>query len=342
MTLTAEDYARYIQGARYNSQQTYRPREWVVLGLLALATMAVWIGPEKSRKSCFALLRAMHIACGKDYDNFAVPQARPVVFFSAEDPSEELHLRYNEMLHQFSSAEQGLIQQNLALIKGRGMFVDKGLNIQASNSEFWEEFARQYPAEVYFLDALEMFHSGSNNDQMRDTLIRLRHYLGPKNCLTILHHTRKKDDREIGGKKPVWLRKVGVRSWSDKALGAGAFKRLADVIIARKFRQVLDANGVVQEESTDFAAYGKIIDDVPLLAYEDGFTPFSYSLVRKLSVALANSLQKLQNLGGPWVSKNAAAAATGLSRSQGNVHIRELLWKGYLRENQNSQIELVP
>jgi hypothetical protein len=143
MTLTAEDYAPYIKGARYDSQQTYRPREWVVLGLLALATMNVWIDPEKSRKSSFALLRAMHISCGKDYDNFAVPQARTVVFLSAEDPSEELHLRYNEMLQQFSSAEQGLIQQNLALIKGRGMFVNKGLNIQASNSEFWEEFARQ-------------------------------------------------------------------------------------------------------------------------------------------------------------------------------------------------------
>jgi hypothetical protein len=187
-----------------------------------------------------------------------------------------------------------------------------------------------------------MFHSGSNNDQMRDTLIRLRHYLGPKNCLTILHHTRKKDDREIGAKEPVWLRKVGVRAWSDKALGAGAIKRLADVIICQEFRQVLDKNGVVQEESTDFAAYGKIIEDVPLLTYEDGATPFSYSLVRNLTFALYTSLLKLQNLEGPWVSKNAAATATGLSRSQGNVHVREPLWKGYLRENQNSQIELVP
>lgn len=336
------DYAPCIQSARYDSKQTHHAREWVMTNLLALGTMNVWIGPEKSRKSCFALLRAMHIACGKDHDNFTVLKPRTVVFFSAEDPSEELDIRYKAMLAQFSATEQSLIQQNLAVIKGRELFVNKGINIEARNREFWEEFARQYPAEVYFLDALEMFHSGNNNDQMRDTLLKLRSRLGAKNCLVILHHTRKKEDKEIGAKEPVWLRRVGVRAWSDKALGAGALKRLADVIMCQEFRQVRDKDGEVLEESTDFASYGKIIEDIPLLTYEDDTTPFSYRLIRKLSAAVNASLDTLRKAGGPWSSKNAAATATGLSRSQGNVHVRELLCKGYLREKQSGEIQIVP
>jgi len=338
MSPTAEDYKRQIKAARYNSQQTYLARQWVAEDLLAMGTMNGWIGPEKSRKSCFGLRLAMHIACGKDYDGFTVPKTRTVVFLSAEDPSEELAVRHRALLAQFSPGEQALIQQNLALIKGRELFVNKGMNIEAGNKQFWEEFARQYPAGVYFLDALEMFHSGNNNDQMRNTLGKLRIYLGSKNCLVILHHTRKREDKEIAAQHPLWLRKVGVRAWSDKVNGAGAFKRLADVIICQEFRQVRNADGEVVEESTDFAAFGKIIEDVPLLTYEDEALPFSYRLVRDLSPAVSASLNKLRKTGGPWPSKNAAATATGLSRSYGNIHVRELLRKGWLREEQNGEI----
>jgi hypothetical protein len=305
-----------------------------------MGTMNTWIGPEKSRKSCFALRQAMHIACGKDHDGFIVPNARTVVYLSAEDPSDELDLRYKSMLGQFSSQERALIEKNLTLIKGREMFVSKGLNIDAKNEAFWTAFAAEYPAEVYFLDALQMFHSGSNNDQMRDTLLKLRSYLGPKNCLVILHHTRKKDDREIGGRQPVWLRKVGVRAWSDKANGAGAFKRIADVIICQEFRQVRNADGEVVDETTDFAAYGKMIEDIPLLTYEDDGS-YSYRLVRELSTGVSASLDKLRKAGGPWASKNAAGHALGLSRSQGNVHIRELIRKGWLRGLEDGSVELV-
>jgi hypothetical protein len=80
----------------------------------------------------------------------------------------------------------------------------------------------------------------------------------------------------------------------------------------------------------------------PLLAYEDDVQPFSYKLVRKLSKAANASLEKLRSSGGPWASKNAAATATGLSRSQGNIHVRELLGKGWIKEGTDGQIELVP
>lgn len=338
MSPTSVNYAAYIQAARYNSQQTYPARDWVVNDLFAMGMMNVWIGPEKSRKSSFALLLAMHLAAGKDFFGFVIPRPRTVVFFSAEDPSEELDLRYKGMLRQFSPQEQALIQQNLAVIKGREQFVNKGLYIGADGKEFWDEFVQQYPGAMYILDALQMFHSGNSNDEMRGTMLKLRHHCGPQNCLLILHHTRKREDREIGARTPVLLRNVGARLWSDKALGAGAFKRLADTIICQEWVQQRDGDQVT-DEWTDFAAFGKSIVDVPLLTFRD-VNNYSYSLVRDLNPAVHESLEKLKNAGGPWPSKNAAAKVLGISRTQANLHVRELLRKGWLREA-GQNVELV-
>ncbi len=331
-----------VAGARYSPQQTYAARVWVVEDVFALGTMNGWLGPEKAHKSLLALLLAMHIASGKDFFGLPVPKARAVTYLDAENPPEEINLRYQAMLAQFSPQEKTLIGQNLAIVKGRDL-INQGVDLDVNNSRFWKWFAASYPAEVYFLDALQMFHSKNeiSNRDLKEVLLKLRAYCNPSACLIVLHHTRKREDREINRKKPVLLRRIGARIWSDKCLGAGVFKRLSDVIVCQE--RVEDRDGEeVTGETIDLAAFGRIIQDIPLLQLkpDDGY---SYTLVRRLGNHVKEALDKLVAAGGPWQSKNAAAnALLPVSRTQANAHVRELIRKGYLNEGKDGDVSLAP
>lgn len=329
-----------VAAARYNSSQKYAARQWVVEDMFALATMNGWLGPEKAHKSVLALLLAMHIACGKDFFGLHVPEARTVTYLDAENPGDEIDLRYQAMLLHFTPGEGTKIGQNLAIVKGREL-IDKGFDLDVNNSRFWQTFAASYNAEVYFLDALQMFHSRNDisNRDIKDVLLKLRGYCGPSACLIILHHTRKREDIEISRKKPVLLRRIGARIWSDKCLGAGVFKRLSDVIVCQE--RVEDRDGEeVTSETIDVGIFGRIIQDIPLfqLVPNQGY---SYTLVKTLAARVKDSLDKLVAAGGPWPSKNAAAKALLLSRSQANAHVRELIRKGYLSEGPGGSVSIV-
>jgi hypothetical protein len=328
-----------MAAARYNPANTYPKREWVIEGLAALGSMVGHIGPEKSQKSIIGLRKAMHVACGKDFFGFRVPKARLVVYFDAENPVEEIDLRYKVMLAHFSAQEQADIRKNLTIVRGREL-IHEGVDIEVGNASFWESFIKQYPAEVYILDAFQMFHSKNeiSNREIKKVLLDLRKYCGRASCLVIVHHTRKRDDR--GLRDPSWLRTIGVRPWSEKCLGAGVFKRLADVIICQELYEKREGGEVISW-TVDFAAFGRIIEDVPLLQFQtDG--DFWHNIVRKLSPAVQKSYEKLKDAGGPWPSKNAAATVLNhLSRSQANVHASQLIQKQYLRTRADGSVELV-
>jgi len=336
---TKPDIQVALKAACYKSDQTYAPREWVIKNLVGLQMLNVWIGPEKSRKSSFAMRFFMHVACGNSFDGFSVPRPRGVVYLSAEDPGIDLDVRYRAMLEEFTPSEQALIEKNFQLIKGRDEFISKGINIEHTNREFWRELPKMYPAEVYVLDALEMFCSGRTNESMRDALISLRNYCGPNNCLVILHHTRKRSEYETTKHKPILLRNIGVRVWSDKCLGAGAIKRIADTIMCQEYWEEKDTDGFIVDASTDLAAFGKSIEDIPLLTFKDEGV-YRYKLVRDLGTGASESLRTLREARGPWPSRNAAAKTLKLSRSQANLHVRELLQKGWLHANDDGSISL--
>ncbi len=329
-----------VATARYCSGQTYSPREWVIQDLFALGTMNGWLGPEKSHKSMVCLSVCMHIACGKDFFGLRVPEPRTVVYLDAENPADEIDLRYRAMLNTFTDKEQATIAANLTVVKGRDL-INQGIDLDVNNSRFWKSFAASYSAEVYFLDALQMFHSRSDisNKDIKEVLLKLRAHCGPSHCLVILHHTRKREDMEISRKQPVLLRRIGARIWSDKCLGAGVFKRLSDVIVCQE--RVEDRTGEeVTGETIDIAIFGRIIQDIPLLQLvpqED----YSYTIVRTLPPRVEESRRKLIAAGGPWKSKNAAARLLPLSRSQANAHIRELIRKGYLSEGSDGSLSLL-
>ncbi len=326
----ARQYARLA----YDPHQTYAQREWVADGLLARRSMHLWIGPEKQLKSMLALLLAMCIACGKAFFGFHVHKARRVVYFDAENPTEEIDLRYKGLLSRFTPEEQALIEQNLVIIRGRDQTYQETTDIEVSNTSFWEGLIRNYPAEVYILDALQTLHSANeiSNREMKNVVLKLRRYCGSESCLIILHHTRKRDDAEIARnrKNAPTLRRLGARRWSEKCLGAGALKRLVEVIICQELLEERDPDtDELTEWTVDFQAFGRIIPDTPLLQFKpDG--EYGFALVRALYGTKPYSLEKLREARGPWPSKNAAAKVLGLSRSQANIHIQELIQKQWL------------
>jgi hypothetical protein len=321
--------ATALEGARYDPAVSYAAREWIVEGLFSRLSLVGWLGPEKAQKSMMALRLAMHIASGRGWFGFNVPQARKVVYVDAENPSEEIDLRYKAMLLHFEADEQQLIETNLSIIKGREL-IDKQANIEVENSSFWKALVARYSAEVYILDAFQMFHSKNeiSNKEIKKVMLDLRHFCGPNNCLIILHHTRKREERGIQS-EPILMRNVGARIWSDRCLGAGVFKRLADVIICQELAVKKVPGLGIEDWTVDFAAFGRIIADVSLLEFrEDG--EYWHRLDTTLTPSLKESYDKLRAARGPWESKNAAAKVLGLSRSQGNVHISQLVQRQYL------------
>ncbi len=333
-----------LDRARYNSQDTYPKRGWVVEGIAALKALIMWAGPEKSWKSILALSLAMCIACGRTFYYFRIPKPRKVVYFDAEDPSEDIDARYKAKFAQFSPQQQALIEQNLTIVKGREL-VNAGVNIDASSKEFWQDFRRKYPAEVYILDALQMFYSASSpsNEALKRTLLDLRSHCGPENCPIVLHHTRKREDREINRKEPVRMRLVGPRIWSDKLLGGGVLKRLPDYILCQELAEERNERGEVTDATVDFSGFGRIGEDLPVLRFREGAGDYTLRLVQDLSPELEESLLDLRAASGPWQSKNAAAKALmpRLSRSQANRQVNVMILTGHLGRRQNGEVYLV-
>ncbi len=143
-------------------------------------------------------------------------------------------------------------------------------------------------------------------------------------------------------RKRVGLRHIGARPWSDKALGAGAPKRLSEVIICQELVEERHPDTYeIVECTVDFAAFGRIIPDTPLLQFKpSGDEEYGYTLVRELYGSKPDSLDKLRQARGPWPSKNAAAKVLGLGRSQANLHINELIRKQWLRLEPDGSVRL--
>jgi hypothetical protein len=119
------------------------------------------------------------------------------------------------------------------------------------------------------------------------------------------------------------------------------FKKFAEGIIAQERDEEKHEQGNVLSWSIDFQAYGRPIEDTPVLRFvEDGVTKYSRTLWRELAPSTKESLAKLQRVRGPWKSKNEAARVLGISRSQGNLHISELISKMYLTVSENEGVAL--
>ena len=147
--------------------------------------------------------------------------------------------------------------------------------------------------------------------------------------------------RKIDLNKAVYVPGAEVKRRSDKCYGGGVFKKFAEGIIGQERDEEKDEQGNVLSWSIDFQAYGRPIEDTPVLWFvEDGVTKYSRTLWRELAPSTKESLAKLQRVRGPWKSKNEAARVLGISRSQGNLHINELISKMYLTVSENEGVAL--
>jgi hypothetical protein len=346
LTKLPELYRHVVSGLSnmwFDPQTKIAKREWVLDGLFPKGTFVVWIGPEKSEKSLFGMRQAMCIACGKDWNGYHCVKPRTVSYLDSENAKEDLHERYHELLAEFSAEQKVLIQRNFNLVNGRDV-VAAGMSLDYTNESFWKKFVSDRPSEVFYLDCLYMFHgkSATDNEGLLKVLTKLRSYCGYEKCVIVAHHTRKRSDEEAA-RKNTSLRNIGVRVWSDKAYGGGVFKKYADVIISQERFEKRNGDGNVTESSIDWQAYGRMIQDTPMLSFEsDGEYRYRRHLVKNLSPGASAVLAEMRQKQGPWDSRHAVAKVlVSCSRSRAYDHLEELKIKGQILIGEDGRVQLV-
>lgn len=340
------DAAAHIDGFFYHPGDKIIPRVWIHEGFNALATKTIWIGPEKAEKSLFALRKAMHEACGADWFGYHSTGPIKVSYFDAENPVEDIDDRYKELLSEFSPEQQVLINENLRVFKGRAYLQTK-CSFDFENTSFWKDFAEKENKRgsvSYYFDCLYQFHykQAKDNEGLKDVIDSLHGYVGLQNAFTMMHHTHKEMNEDLGKQSKTALRFIGARSWSNKIYGGGHVKKMADIVACQERFEVREGSEV-QECFLDFAVFSRIAPDSPLLSFEDDIErKYKRNMVISLSAQANQVLYALADARGPWQSmyQAAKAVASVCSKRKAYERLKELVTKGYLLEGRDGCLVL--
>ena len=307
-------------------------------GIIPSGVYCLWLGAMKAEKSLFALRKAMHDACGRGWlncRNLAGPVK--VLYFDSENDSNEVDDRWDEMITEFSPREQKLIEQNLAIVKGKTLARDLKIAIEYENKALWQTLHERYPdARVVYLDCWYQLQNIKATDapKQKAALEAFEEYF-PGRTLFLLHHTGREESESLQKKKPVGLRELGANRWSNKVSQSVVVLKKAEIIICQEKRFEIDEEGVTSAEFIDFMVYSRNAQSTPLLSYEpvycDEDREYKYrrAQVVTLSTSAGSALTRLQK-SGPWPSAKAIAAELGGTGGRQYQVVRELQFKGYL------------
>lgn len=187
-------------------------------------------------------------------------------------------------------------------------------------------------------------HSAKSNELLKVAVMTIRQYLGYGKTVVLLHHTHKLADDKIGWRKNrTTSRNTGVRVWSDKVLGGGVFKRLADTIICQERQEKRDSSGEVEEWTIDLQAYGRLGEDSPLLSFApDGERKYMRHLVRDLSKGARSLLDAMRIQRGPWKSRHEASKCMLCATTTAYIYLAELRAKGHITIANDGSVHLGP
>jgi hypothetical protein len=314
------------------------PRDYHYDGLIPIPYFCLWAGAKKAEKSLFALRKAMHDACGKDwlsYQNLLGPME--VIYFDAENAPEDVHERFAEIITEFDESEQSLIRKNLHLVLGKKL-KNENISFEYTNTAFWKELTAAYPnARAVYLDCWYQLHDikPSDNEKLKKALESLKSYF--KNAvLHILHHTGAESTESLLKKNPMWLRFIGPDRWSNKIYGGKVLLKDAEIVICQEKYTPRDEQGLITDEKIDFMVYARNSESSPLISFENDYGndeteyKFRRRMIRTLDGYSTSMLARL-NGKGPWSSTTAIFKDTGMSRN-GRAYrtIADLVLKGYI------------
>ncbi len=337
--------ADVLAPSRYDFSAPVPGRVWDYADLIPRGTLCLWLGARKAEKSLFALRKAMHDACGKNWLNHrnCVGAVR-VLYFDAENDKADVDDRFREIIAEFTPGEQELIQRNLVLRIGKEIKRAK-VDFEVWNRELFEFLKRDAgDPQVVYLDCWYQLQSIKpvDNEEQKKALEMFEEYF-PNTTIFLLHHTGRESQESLVRKTPACLRVIGAERWSNKSAGGNVLTKKAEVILCQEKYVERDDEGIEGDWFIDFQVYARATAGSILYSFEpvffgeeiDGIAPeykFRRKMVVKLSSLAAQAARKLQGKG-PWLSRYALAKDVGMNGGKQYKAIDELIVKGFITDD---------
>lgn len=329
-----------LTASRYDFAVPVAPRTWHYRGWIPLDVLALWLGARKAEKSLFALRKAMHDACDKDWmrhRNMLGPVR--VLYFDAENDKSDVDERYREIVAEFSLAEQILIHKNLTLFIGKEL-KKAGVDIEVGNRKLYE-LMRACDPRVVYLDPWYQLQSikAIDNEAQKKALEMFEEYF-PNATIFLLHHTGRESQESLLKTNPAWLRIIGAERWSSKSAGGNVLTKKAELIICQERFVKLDAEGSETESCIDFQVYSRSSEGSPLFSFKTvrgekvNGAVVEYKFRREMTVELSSLAGKIARKlrgKGPWASRYEITNDVGDGGKQYKA-IEELVVKGFIIE----------
>ena len=242
------------------------PEEPIFEGFLAKGDLTVWIGREKHRKTNILLQLSICAAVGRNFLHFpfTAPQPQRVVMVDYESKTRRLKERYEAICRAMvlGEEEKNRLKENLLIVEvpkaykaGKSfprfpVSSGKTRKDEKKAEEFWQQFAKDYPADLYIFDPMRSMHAGKENDSTIEFLLTRLRRLFPGAAVVVAHHMRKTGSGDLS-----LSLKEDMRAWSDGARGSGAIKAHADVVVCQERKVEGDAEvvywGAFQRDEAD-------------------------------------------------------------------------------------------
>jgi hypothetical protein len=334
--------AEALAPSLYDYESSVAGRTWDYSELIPRGALCLWLGARKAEKSLFALRKAMHDACGKNWLNHhnCVGPVR-VFYFDSENDKADVDERFREIITEFTASERELIQKNLVLRIGKEIKKAK-INIEVWNRELFE-FLKNDAGDppVVYLDCWYQLQSikAVDNEKQKEALELFEEYF-PNATIFLLHHTGRESQESLLRKSPACLRVIGAERWSNKSAGGNVLTKKSEVILCQEKYVERDEEGIEGDWFIDFQLYARATAGSILYSFEpvffgeevNGVAPeykFRRKMVVKLSSLAAQAARRLQGKG-PWESRYALAKDVGMNGGKQYRAIDELIVKGFI------------
>ena len=337
-----------VKKATFDPAAARQDRLYDYEGLVVTGAYCLWLGDRKAEKSLFALRKAMHDACGKDWLNYRnLRGPLSVLYFDSENDGAEVWERYNEIIQEFNAGEQELIRKNVHLVIGKTIKKER-VDFEVHNEDFWKFLRKEHSGiRVVYLDCWYQLQSikAQDNETQKLALEKFEDYF-PDTTIFLLHHTGRENQESLTKKNPPSLRAIGPERWSSKSAGGNVLTKKMDLIFCQQRYERRDGENVVVESCIDFQVYSRSDEGSGLLSFEavlgeeiDGETKdykYRRNMILRLSTQAAVLVSKLRNMGqpkGPWKTRFAIVkdAQLGIGGNQ-YIYIKELIAKGFIRQ----------
>jgi RecA-family ATPase len=337
--------AHFLDAGAFDPSFVPEPEQPIFDGLLYRGDLAVWIGREKHRKSNLTLQMVISAALGRPFLHFRHGTRQPmrVVILDYESRAASFQRRYEAICRAMglSDTERATLRTYLHVLFVRELRKKRipvprfPVRVQSKDmeqaGEWWERFAKQYPADLYLFDPMRCLHAQDENDSTLEALLSKLRDMFPNAALVIPHHMNRASlsAKESNGSIVTLSQPGSLRLFANGARGSSAINAHADVVICQE--QVFESD----VETVYLGAYMKDAADVePLPLVESDHESFFWLVSRHVPEKLRASYETLRRAARSFESAADAVAVLmnghGAKRATAYRHVKQLHDSGFL------------